>query len=50
MELVYSVFNCCSQIWRFQIDLFGYHVSLVEVVVFTFVGILLFRLVRSFWD
>lgn len=50
MEFIRAIFNFCSEILRFPIYLLGYRISLFEVVIFIFLGLLLIRFVHFFWD
>lgn len=49
MEILRAIFNFCAEIFRYPVNLLGYRVSLLEIVVFVFIGVLLFRFVRFFW-
>ena len=49
MEYIKMIFNACAQIWRINIDLFGFSVSLREVIIFVFLGGLLLHFAFSFF-
>lgn len=49
MDYVKNIFDACAQIWRISINLFGYSVSLREVVIFVFLAGILLRFAYSFF-
>ena len=50
MSYVKMIINACTDIMAFRIDLFGYHVSLLQVVIYSFIVscvlLIIFRLTR----
>lgn len=47
MQDVKNIFYICTYILRFQINLFGYSVSIMQVIVFVFIAAILFRILRD---
>lgn len=49
MENINIIFSGCSQILKYHMNLFGYSVSLFNVLAFVFVGGILFKIIKSFF-
>ncbi len=48
MNIIRMIFNACTSILRETIDLFGYDISLMQVIMYGFAMFLLFKVVREF--
>lgn len=49
MNFIKIIFLACTQIIRTNVDLFGFNVSVSQVIVFVFIGCLLIKFIRSFF-
>lgn len=49
MNIIKTIFFACTQILRININLFGFNVSVSQVIVFVFIGCLLFKFIKSFF-
>ena len=48
LNIIRMIFNACTSILRESINLFGYDISLMQVIMYGFVLFLLFKIVREF--
>lgn len=50
MSIIRLIFDACTSILRYPIDLFGYQISLMQVIVYGFCMYLLFVILREFFS
>lgn len=46
MNFIYNLFNACADIMRTSIDLFGYKISIMNVLIFVIVAFALWKVVK----
>lgn len=47
MSDVSMIFNACTEIMRYKVNLCGYDVSIMQAIVFAFLGGVLFSLIKE---